>query len=413
MKDSSQATEQPLAPSATRPSLSATRLLTIEDDAAVRGGISDYLQDSGYQVLEAETGSEGLALFHRERPDAVLCDLRLPGMDGLDVLSVIAQNSPDTPIIVVSGASLVADAVQALQNGAWDFLTKPIFDMGILQNALERALERARLMRESREHQRKLESLNWQLRHSLEQLRQDEEAGRKIQEQLLPAEQAGIGPFGFHRRQFPSMYLCGDFVDYFAIDDWHTGFYMTDVSGHDAASAFVTVMIKTLMSQYRDTLRQERDDAILHPERVLARLNEDLARQELDKYCTMFFGVLDHRANRLNCASAGQYPPPVLIEGVELRPLNSRSRPIGLFSDAEYRSQAYDLPEHFGLLLVSDGILELLPPDARRTRVQTFLNRLQPSLDLETIVEGFRLPKGEPLPDDVTFLLVTKEARNG
>ncbi len=389
------------------------RLLTIEDDFSVRSGIAAYFQDSGYQVLEAETGSEGLALFHRERPDAVLCDLRLPGMDGLDVLSVIAKSSPDTPIIVVSGASLVGDAVQALQNGAWDFLTKPIADMGVLEKAVERALDRARLVRENRNHQRKLESLNWQLRRSLDQLRQDEEAGRKIQERLLPEEHAAIGPFGFHRRQFPSMYLCGDFVDYFAIDEHHTGFYMTDVSGHDAASAFVTVMLKTLMSTYRDALWQEGDESILHPERILARLNEDLARQELDKYCTMFFGVLDNQTNRLRCASAGQYPHPVLIEGVELRSLSSRSRPIGLFDDAKYKTQEYQLPERFGLLLVSDGILEPLPPDTTRTRVQTFLNRLQPTLELEPIVNGFRLPEGEPLPDDVTFLLVTREAHHG
>ncbi len=408
--DDPQAVEPPKEASQTA---QAARLLTIEDDPSVRTGITAYLQDSGYRMLEAETGSEGLAIFHRERPDAVLCDLRLPGMDGLDVLSVIAKSSPDTPIIVVSGASLVGDAVQALQNGAWDFLTKPIADMGVLEKAVERALDRARLVRENREHQRKLESLNWQLRRSVEQLRQDEEAGRKIQERLLPEEHANIGPFGFHRRQFPSMYLCGDFVDYFAIDEQHTGFYMTDVSGHDAASAFVTVMLKTLMSKYRDALWQEGDESILQPERILARLNEDLARQELDKYCTMFFGVLDHQANRLRCASAGQYPHPVLIEGVELRSLSSRSRPIGLFDDAIYKIQEYALPEKFGLLLVSDGILELLPPDTTRTRVQSFLNRLQPVPDLEAIVKGFRLPEGEPLPDDVTFLLVTREAQHG
>ncbi len=388
-------------------------LLTIEDDEGVRTGMVAYLEDCGYRMLSAETGSEGLALFHRERPDAVLCDLRLPGMDGLDVLSVIAKSSPDTPIIVVSGASLVGDAVQALQSGAWDFLTKPISDMGVLESAVKRALERARLVRDNREYQRRLESLNWQLSRSLEQLKQDEEAGRKIQERLLPEDRKTIGPFHFSRRQFPSMYLCGDFVDYFAIDDTRTGFYMTDVSGHDAASAFVTVMLKTLMSKYRDALLQEGDDTILHPERILARLNGDLAKQELDKYCTMFFGVLDHEAKRMRCASAGQYPYPVMIEGYELRSLSSRSKPIGLFDGVSYKLQEYDLPERFGLVLVSDGVLELLPPDTTRTKLQGFLNRLSPELSLDAIVKGFRLPQEDPLPDDVTFLLVTNEVPDG
>jgi len=392
---------------------SPIRLLTIEDDLSVRTGIVAYLEDSGYRMLEAETGSQGLAVFHQERPDAVLCDLQLPGMSGLDVLSVIAKSAPEIPIIVVSGISLIGDAVQALQSGAWDFVTKPITDMGMLESAVERALERARLLRENTEYQRRLESLNWKLSHSLEQLRQDEEAGRKIQERLLPEDDKQIGPFRFRRRQFPSMYLSGDFVDYFAIDERRTGFYMTDVSGHDAASAFVTVMLKTLMGKYRDALLHEGDTTILHPERVLQRLNQDLARQELDKYCTMFFALLDHETNRMYCASAGQYPYPVMIEGYELQMLSSRSRPIGLFDEASYKTQEYELPERFGLVLVSDGVLELLPPDTKRTRIQNFLNFLQPELDLEVMIKGFRLPEDEPLPDDVTFLLVTRESTDG
>lgn len=396
---------------------SPTCLLTIEDDLSVRIGIAAYLEDSGYRILQADNGSQGLAVFHQERPDAVLCDLQLPGMSGLDVLSVIAKNAPETPIIVVSGISLIGDAVQALQNGAWDFLTKPITDMGMLESAVERALERARLVRENKEYQRRLESLNWKLGRSLEQLKQDEEAGRKIQERLLPEDDKHIGPFRFRHRQFPSMYLCGDFVDYFAIDEQHTGFYMTDVSGHDAAAAFVTVMLKTLMGKYRDALLQDHDRTILHPERVLQRLNRDLARQELDKYCTMFFGVLDHTANRLHWASAGQYPYPVMIEGCELHALCTRSRPIGLFDDAGYRAQEYALSERFGLVLVSDGVLELLPPDTNHTRLQGFLNNflnyLQPELDLEAMIKGFQLPADNPLPDDVTFLLVTKESTHG
>lgn len=392
---------------------SATRLLTIDDDQSVRIAIVAYLEDAGYHVLQAASSGEGLAIFHQERPDAVLCDLQLPGMGGLDVLSIIAQSAPDTPVIVVSGGSLIGDAVHALQNGAWDFLTKPIADMGMLQSAVERALDRARLVRENRDYQRKLESLNWKLSRSLDQLKQDEKAGRKIQERLLPEDDKLIGPFRFQHRQFPSMYLCGDFVDYFAVDDLHSGFYMTDVSGHDAASAFVTVMLKTLMNKYRDALWQEGDLSILHPERILDRLNQDLARQEMDKYCTMFLGLLNHETNVLHCASAGQYPYPVVIEGNELRVLATRSRPIGLFDAVKYQTQTYDLPNRFGLLLVSDGVLELLPPDSARTRLQNFVNSLQPELDLNAIIKRFRLPEGEPLPDDVTFLLVTREPNHG
>jgi phosphoserine phosphatase RsbU/P len=389
------------------------RILTIEADEGVRRGIAAFLEDCGYEVLEAKTGGDGLALLHQARPDAVLCDLLLPGMDGVDVLAVATKVSPDTPIIIVSGAHRIGDAMRTLREGAWDYVTKPLSDMGVLESALRRALERARLVRENREYQRRLETLNRSLSCSLLQLRQDEEAGRKVQLRLLPEDRQRHGAYLFRHRQFPSRYLCGDFVDYFTIGDHHSGFYMTDVSGHDTAAALVTVMLKTLMGKYREAFLQEREDTILHPARVLERINHDLTREELDKYCTMFFGLLDHRDNSLRCASAGQYPQPVLIVDNTLRPLASRGRPIGLFERVGCQTQVYALPERFGLVLVSDGILDLLPPYSTRPRAQELLERIPPDLDLEAIVRSFRLPQETPLPDDVTFLLVTREPGDG
>ena len=84
--------------------------------------------------------------------------------------------------------------------------------------------------------------LNRELRQTLKYLEQDEKAGRRIQFQLLPEDNRTFGGYTFRRRLYPSTYLSGDFVDYFPIDDRHVGFYMADVSGHGAASAFVTVI---------------------------------------------------------------------------------------------------------------------------------------------------------------------------
>jgi len=90
------------------------KILTIEDESPIRNGIVAYLEDSGFTMLEANDGSSGLDIFRREGPDVVLCDLRLPGIDGLEVLATITSESPETPVIVVSGVSLLSYAVQAL-----------------------------------------------------------------------------------------------------------------------------------------------------------------------------------------------------------------------------------------------------------------------------------------------------------
>ncbi len=135
----------------------ATTILTIEDDLLIRKSISTFLQNLGYVILQAADGAEGLELFHRAHPDLVLTDLRLPKVDGMEVLSVIRSESPETPVIIASGMGTLGDAIQALKLGARDYVTKPITDMNLIRYAVERALEHADLVRENKKYQLHLE----------------------------------------------------------------------------------------------------------------------------------------------------------------------------------------------------------------------------------------------------------------
>ncbi len=391
----------------------AAKILTIEDEAPIRNGIVAYLEDSGFKMLEATDGHSGLELFRREEPDVVLCDLRLPGIDGLEILATITDESPETPVIVVSGVSLLSYAVQALKRGAWDYVTKPIHDMAVLENAVRRVLKHAELVRQNREYRENLEKLNRELTQTLRQLQDDEEAGRAIQYQLLPEDEKTFGGYRFRRRLYPSMYLSGDFMDYFQIDDRHIGFYMADVSGHGAASAFVTVMLHTLIVQYRDTLWQTHDNTILDPRRVLQRLNRDYCRQNLDKHLTMLYGVIDLAKNSLIYSSGGQFPCPILYDGEQVRMLDCRGRPVGLFDDAEYSTQQVDLPDAFDLVLVSDGILELMPADRLQQRYSALLSGSQSTdLNLDEITIGLDVLADKHLPDDIALMVIDRTDRN-
>ena len=132
-------------------------VLIVEDEEGLRCCLRSFLEDKDYAVIEAENGREGLETFEIESPDLVLLDLRMPEMGGLEVLAKIRNCSPDTPVIVISGAGVVRDVVEALRLGAWDYLTKPILELSVLEYAIERSLERARLLRESRSHREHLE----------------------------------------------------------------------------------------------------------------------------------------------------------------------------------------------------------------------------------------------------------------
>ena len=106
-------------------------ILIIEDDMGILESFSDFLSDNNYGVLVAENGRVGLEVFEREAPDLVLVDLRMPEIDGFEVLVRIRERSPDMPVIVVSGAGEIGDAVESLRLGAWDYLMKPILDMSV------------------------------------------------------------------------------------------------------------------------------------------------------------------------------------------------------------------------------------------------------------------------------------------
>lgn len=386
------------------------RILMIDDEQLVLEVLAAFLEDSGFEVLQALDGQTGIDLIRREQPDLVLCDLRLPGMDGLHVLATVARDYPELPILVVSGLGGMSDAIQALKLGAWDYVTKPIEDMAMLEHAIAHALERARLRRENREHREHLEVVNEQLRQTLRRLQEDEAAARRIQFQLLPENDKVYRNYRFHRHLLTSQYLSGDFVDYFPIDGDHLGFYIADVSGHGVSSAFVTVMLKSYIGRYRELHRQNRDRGILNPAETLSRLNREVFSCHMDKYLTIFYGVIDWGANRLRYSSGGQFPFPILFDGEQAAYLGKKSLPIGLFDFASYKTESLQLPPAFALVLISDGILETLPQASLRDK-QAFLLETVRGIDLtiENLIQALGLDQAGPLPDDVTLLLVERK----
>ncbi len=386
-----------------------SRILTIDDEPLVREILTAYLEDSGFEVSEAGDGQTGIEMIRREQPDLVLCDLRMPGLDGLHVLATVTREFPDLPILVVSGMGRISDAIQALKLGAWDYVTKPIEDMTVLEHAIDHALERARLRRENREHREHLEAVNEQLQQTVRRLREDEAAARRIQFQLLPENDKVYRHYQFSRHLLTSQYLSGDFVDYFAIDGDHLGFYIADVSGHGVSSAFVTVMLKSYMGRYRELHRQNRDRGILNPAETLSRLNREIFSCHMDKYLTMFYGVIDWSNNHLRYSSGGQFPFPILFDGEQADYIGKKSLPIGLFDFAHFQNESLRLPPRFAMVLISDGILETLPQTSLRDK-QAFLLKLVGGIDLtiENLIQELDLDRAEPLPDDVTLLLIKR-----
>ncbi|MBI3096803.1 MAG: sigma-54-dependent Fis family transcriptional regulator [Planctomycetes bacterium] len=125
------------------------RLLLCDDDAAVRDSVRMTLSGAHYEIEEAATGPEAIASFEASSPDAVLLDIKMPGMDGIEVLEKLIARNPDACVIMVSAHGTVATAVECTRKGAFDFLEKPL-DRDRLLLAVKNALSHVGLRRENR-----------------------------------------------------------------------------------------------------------------------------------------------------------------------------------------------------------------------------------------------------------------------
>ena len=126
-----------------------SRVLVIDDEAAIRDSLRMTLEYEGYEFLGAATGQEGLTLADREAPDVVLLDVKMPGMDGLEVLERLHATHETLPVIVVSGHGTISTAVEATKKGAFDFIEKPFASDRVLVS-LRNALDQWRLKDENR-----------------------------------------------------------------------------------------------------------------------------------------------------------------------------------------------------------------------------------------------------------------------
>lgn len=395
----------------------AADILIIDDEAEVSEIMARYLKRLGHRVSTAPDGQRGIAACRANPPALVLCDLRMPGMDGLEVLAVLTREFAETPVIVVSGMGGLADAIQALKLGAWDYVTKPIEDFAVLDHAVDRALERARLLAENRSYREHLEVVNGQLERSLNKLQEDEAAGRDIQFRLLPDARVVFGGkqgYECSRHLLTSAILSGDFIDYFDIDHDRFGFYMADVSGHGVPSAFITVLLKSYIGRYVERHRQQSDRTILDPAAVLAGLNRDILNGRHGKYLSMFYGVISRSSARLDFANGGLFPFPLLNDGRETRTIGGRSPPVGLFEQSTYRKQTLTMPPRCSLALFSDGILETLPQEGLTEKQEQLQALVQlGNFDADSLARSLGLDRSAAPPDDISILAIRRLVQHG
>jgi two-component system nitrogen regulation response regulator NtrX len=133
------------------------RILVVDDEAEIRRSVRMILEYEGYDVQEASSGPEAIALIEREPPDLAFLDIKMGGLDGLETLQKIRQGNESLPVVIISGHGTVSTAVEATKLGAFDFIEKPLASERVLVT-IRNALDRTRLQDENRSLKRAVEA---------------------------------------------------------------------------------------------------------------------------------------------------------------------------------------------------------------------------------------------------------------
>ncbi len=383
------------------------RILIIDPDQEARVDLDRYLVSRGFYVHSYSSIAEARRLFEDQPLDVIFADLAPQTI--AELTPCLCTDGGFLPLIAYSHASGAREVVDALRAGAVDFILKPLTDKSVVDSVLERLFDRVRVHRLNQMYRQELEEANSDLRAGISELRADQRAGRKVQMKMLPDHQVILNGLAIDHLIKPSLFLSGDFLDYFRISEDETLAYIADVSGHGASSAFVTVLLKNLTNRLQRNLRRGSSDDILYPERFLQRINSELLDTGLGKHVTVFVGIFSSSRRSLRYAVGAHFPMPVIaFENGETRFLEGSGLPVGLFEDPEWEQYEIPLPGPFHLFLLSDGILEVLEADNLDKKEQQLLELVSGGRHTIASLSGaLHLDDKSELPDDIAIVSVT------
>lgn len=363
------------------------RILVVEDDPALLRGLADNLRAESYDVLTAADGELACRLIRQERPDLIVLDLTLPGLDGLEVCRRARHEGVRSPIVMLTSRNEEGDRVRGLELGADDYISKPF--------SLSELLARVRgILHHRREWLVEQVDLQHELRDAA-----------VVQRGLLPRNGPILAGLEYAGVCQPARLIGGDYFDYFEVAPGRLALLVADVSGKGAPAALV-------MATLQGSIRTNGPAFPDRCEAVVASANALLcATTEMSRYATMFYGVYDAATRRLTFVNAGHVAALVVSGAGEPISLESSARPIGLFRWETFDAQSVQLDPGSWLLIFSDGVSEATngrDEEFGRDRIAALIRRFadrSPAAVCEAIVQAVAdHGEGRPAADDVTVV---------
>jgi phosphoserine phosphatase RsbU/P len=388
-------------------------ILLVDDDFFIRTSLKKLLEVEGYAVLTEGNANDAIRSFDEKLPDIVLLDLKMPDMNGIELLKIFKKKSPLVEIIMITGHGDLETAIQTLKEGAFGYIQKPI-DFSKLFIEILKAFDKQKLQIQINNYHANLEMLIKEKTEELnkriiaeEALRTNINEARIFQSKLIKTSLPKIYNINFSTCYLPYDKVGGDFFNIILKED-NLLFYIADISGHGVSSAIISSFIKALLDNWI------KNDGIYSPLALINLLKKSLHDEEIFKedMVTVFIGNLNTGSLELTYLSAGHHLPIVISRDEEgnfnSTDLEKTFKPLTTLLEYDsYEEKTVTLKNHTKFLLYSDGLIEWKDGGNRITGndfLQDFIT--ENGLSKRTIHEFVgRITDGRQ-DDDISYILM-------
>ena len=374
-------------------------ILIVDDDLVILRLLCRILTINGFAVATASNGQEGLRVFG-DLPDCqlIISDLNMPVMDGTELIREIRTQGFDVPIIVLSANHEITIALDALNSGANDYVSKDQNLRKTLMISVERVMEKRRLELKNRQLMEDIALKNRQLEHEML-------LAQKVQENILPKN---LNLPGFQTGTFyrPSNRVGGDFFDALDCGD-RVHFLIGDISGHNTSSALIMAVCKGMFR----SLGQSMGD----PLEIVTAANQMLCPllMENGMFLTLIYLTVERATGMLRLVSAG-HNPVYLISNGAITEISSGGPVLGWDPDDVWAPVEHSFLPGDILFLYTDGLVESKNaanvPFEDRLVGRLLAQRETPSMLTERLVAELTAYTGGVFEDDITLFTIGRDA---
>ncbi len=336
------------------------KIVVVDDDELVNNLICLILEND-YEVESFVTAEAALSSVDLHATDVVITDINLPGIDGIEFLKRIQKTESSIPVILITGFSDIDVAIEALKNGAFDFILKPFRNDQItisVQKAMDTKrllIENRKLLEELRLKNQELETLNSRIQSRNVEIENELDIASNLQKCLFPIALPSVKDFDFFLKFRPVEKISGDFFDFLVFDERLFSIIFADVSGHGVPAALYSAMVKAAILSVAEKRKNS------PPSEFVEEINRFLisAQKKMSyNYVTLFYGLFDTGKKTLSYCNAGIPAPILMRESDEIIHLEPNSPFVGIFNASEYRQAEISLKQGDKLLFFTDGIFE-------------------------------------------------------